>query len=274
MVAATKTPVPRVVLHVPHSSGAVPEDVRPQLLLDDEELRHELLCMTDWYTDELFALPPEEAVAVRSPVSRLVVDLERFQDPEREPMEQVGMGAVYTKTAHGAPLRDEAVAARERESLLARFYHPHHAELAKSAAAALAAHGSCLIVDCHSFPSRPLPYELEAAGDRDAVLRRPCVCLGIDPVHTPPWLRRRAWILMHEMLDRWPHEVPRRVAFDRPFAGTIVPRPYQGDVRFVSIMVELRRDLYMDEETGGRLADFAGCAAAVQMALRELAILP
>jgi hypothetical protein len=30
----------------------------------------------------------------------------------------------------------------------------------------------------------------------------------------------------------------------------------------------------MDEETGGRLADFAGCAAAVQMALRELAILP
>jgi hypothetical protein len=38
-------------------------------------------------------------------------------------------------------------------------------------------------------------------------------------------------------------------------------------------MVELRRDLYMDEETGGRLADFAGCAAAVQMALRELAVL-
>jgi N-formylglutamate amidohydrolase len=166
------------------------------------------------------------------------------------------------------------VAARERDSLLARFYHPHHARLAEATAAALAANGRCLIVDCHSFPSEPLPYELEAADDRDAVLRRPAVCLGVDQVHTPPWLRRRAWIRMFEMIDQWPDEVARRVAFDRPFAGTMVPSPFRGDTRIHSIMIELRRDLYMDEATGGRLAGFAGCAAAVQAALRDLAAEP
>ena len=35
-------------------------------------------------------------------------------------------------------------------------------------------------------------------------------------------------------------------------------------------MIELRRDLYMDEETGDRLAGFADCAAAVQTALRRI----
>src|SRR5665647_1032312 len=61
------------------------------------------------------------------------------------------------------------------------------------------------------------------------------------------------------------------IAFDRPFAGALVPLPYLGnDRRIHAVMIELRRDLYMDEETGGRLAGFAGYAAAVQAALRRI----
>jgi N-formylglutamate amidohydrolase len=267
---ARRAPVPPLILHIPHSSAEVPPDVRSQLVLSDDELQRELLLMTDWYTDELFALAPEEAVSVRSTVSRLVVDPERFADPSREPMEKVGMGAVYTKTSHGARLRDGATAARERTSLLARYYHPRHTELAEAAAASLAAHGYCLIIDCHSFPSQPLPYELKAADDRDDIMTRPAVCVGTVPLNTPGSLRRNAWTRAHEIVDRWPHDAPHRITFDRPFAGTMVPLPYRGDERILSVMIELRRDLYMDEETGDRLADFAECAAAVQNALRDL----
>lgn len=294
--------VPSVIIHVPHSSAEVPADVRPQFLLADDDLARELRLMTDWHTDELFALPPDEAVTVRFPVSRLVVDPERFEDPEAERMEAVGMGAVYTKTSHGAPLRNEAEAVREREALLARYYRPHHAALEAAAAAALAANGRCLIVDCHSFPSRPLPYEFKASADRWKVVHRPAVCIGTDTtlpphapfahpgMHTPPWLRERAAEAFGEMLARWPggaapdpasapHEPAPEgagkavagIAFDRPFAGALVPLPYLGnDRRIHAVMIELRRDLYMDEETGGRLAGFAGCAAAVQAALRRI----
>jgi len=276
--------------------------VRAQVLLEDDDLARELRLMTDWHTDELFALPPAEAVTVRFPVSRLVVDPERFEDPNAERMEAVGMGAVYTKTSQRLPLRDEAEAAREREALLARYYRPHHAALEAATAAALAAHGRCLIIDCHSFPSRPLPYEFKVSADRWKVIHRPEVCIGTDAtlpphapfahagMHTPPWLRERAAEVFGEMLSRWPggdapdpalapHEpapegagktVPG-IAFDRPFAGTLVPLPYLGkDRRVQSLMIELRRDLYLDEETGGRLAGFAGCAAAVQAALRRI----
>ena len=93
---------PKIILHVPHSSAEIPADVRAQFLLDDDDLAAELRHMTDWYTDELFALPPDEAFTVRFPVSRLVVDPERFEDPKDEQMEAVGMGAVYAKTSHGA----------------------------------------------------------------------------------------------------------------------------------------------------------------------------
>ena len=291
-----------VIMHVPHSSAEVPADVRPQFLLADDDLARELRFMTDWHTDELFALPPDVAVTIRFPVSRLVVDPERFEDPEAERMEAVGMGAVYTKTSQSLPLRNEAEAARQREALLARYYRPHHAALEAATAAALAAHGRCLIVDCHSFSSRPLPYEFRVSADRWKVVHRPAVCIGTDTtlppnapfahpgMHTPPWLRERAAEAFGEILSRWPggsapdpasgpHEpAPEGVgkavagiAFDRPFAGALVPLPYLGNDRRVhAVMIELRRDLYMDEETGGRLAGFAGCAVAVQAALRRI----
>jgi N-formylglutamate amidohydrolase len=293
---------PAVILHVPHSSAEVPADVRLQFLLEDDALAGELQVMTDWYTDELFALPVDEAITVRFPVSRLVVDAERFEDPEAERMEAVGMGAVYTKTSHGAPLRDKAEAARAREALLARYYRPHHAALEAATAAALAAHGRCLIIDCHSFPSGPLPYEFKVSADRWRVIHRPAVCIGTDTtlpphapfahdgMHTPPWLRERAAEAFGEMLSRWPggaapdpasapHEPAPEgagkavagIAFDRPFAGALVPLQYLGnDRRVQALMVELRRDLYMDEGSGGRLAGFTDSATAVQAALRRI----
>jgi len=294
--------VPAVILHIPHNSAEVPADVRTQFLLGDDDLAAELRLITDWYTDELFALPADEAITVRFPVSRLVVDAERFEDPEAERMEAVGMGAVYTKTSHGAHLRDKAAAARAREALLARYYRPHHAALEAATAAALTAHGRCLIIDCHSFPSRPLPYELKVSADRWRVIHRPAVCLGTDTtlpprapfshdgMHTPPWLRERAAEAFGEMLARWPgggaadrasapHEPAPEgpgkavagIAFDRPFAGALVPLPYLGvDRRVQSLMIELRRDLYMDEENDDRLGLFAGGAAVLQAALRRL----
>ncbi len=67
-------PTLAVLLHVPHASLAIPAEVRSTFLLDDEALADELLRMSDRYTDELFALPPELALTMAYPVSRLVLD--------------------------------------------------------------------------------------------------------------------------------------------------------------------------------------------------------
>ena len=47
------------IVHVPHSSTSIPDDVRAQLLLDDDALAEELRLMTDARTDELAMLAAE-----------------------------------------------------------------------------------------------------------------------------------------------------------------------------------------------------------------------
>jgi N-formylglutamate deformylase len=79
-----------MILHIPHSSDLIPEQFRDQILLSDDDLTAELLRMTDAYTDELFSYPG--ATTVLFPISRLLVDVERFSDDKKEPMTKGGMG--------------------------------------------------------------------------------------------------------------------------------------------------------------------------------------
>jgi len=220
------------VLHIPHSSAFVPEEERGRYLKD---LGPELLHMTDWYTDELFGRDAERLVF---PVSRLVCDVERFRDDAREEMASIGMGAVYTRGYDRAPLR--RVTAEERERLLRRWYDPHHRRLEEMAGERLAAYGRCLIVDCHSFPPVPLPYE------RDRSRRRPEICIGTDPFHTPA-------ALAEGLAERF-GELGYEVAFDTPYSGCMVPqRYYRRDPRVRGVMIEVSRGLYLDAE--GRKTD-------------------
>jgi N-formylglutamate deformylase len=47
------------IVHVPHSSTSIPDDVRAQLLLGDDALAEELRLMTDARTEELAVLAAE-----------------------------------------------------------------------------------------------------------------------------------------------------------------------------------------------------------------------
>ena len=248
--------VPSAVMHIPHSSMVVPDDVRSTFVLSDAALDRELLRLTDRYTDELFALGPLVAIPVVFGVSRLVVDPERFTDDAMEPMSARGMGAVYMRTTYGAPLR-AGLSASQRTELLARFYEPHHAALDAATDAVLHATGRCLILDCHSFPSDPLPCDLDQ--DRP----RPDVCIGTDPYHTPADLVNAA------VAGFTPHGLD--VAVDRPYSGALVPaRWYQRDDRVAALMVEVNRRLYMDEATGEKTAAFAEMVAVVRSVLGAL----
>jgi N-formylglutamate amidohydrolase len=91
-----------MILHIPHSSRHIPEALRNQYVLDDHAMEEELTRVTDAFTDELFDYP--HARRVIFPVSRLVVDVERFSRDRDEPMSRVGQGMIYTKTCLGGEL--------------------------------------------------------------------------------------------------------------------------------------------------------------------------
>ena len=171
-----------VVVHIPHSATALPDDFRAQLLFTDAELAEELRLMTDHHTAELASdVGRHGATRMVNGWSRLAVDPERFLDPDAEEMESVGIGAVYTRTSQGRPLRE--LSPEHRADLFDRHFHPCHAALTELVAARIEQHGHCVLLDLHSYPSRALPYELHAAGPR------PEVDIGTYGEHTPGWLR-------------------------------------------------------------------------------------
>lgn len=221
-----------VVFHVPHASRHIPEDVRSTYLLGEKELQAELDRLTDHAVDQLFVPPGVESSTVAASVSRFVVDVERFVDSAHEPMSSVGMGAIYTRTTDGRPLRRELAHDEERR-LLDQHYHPHHQRLTQAVDRALERHGRALILDLHSFPDAPLPC------DQDQAPGRPDLCIGTDACHTPA-------ALVDALVARVA-AAGFTVEVDRPYAGTMVPAVHHGrDRRVVSVMIEVNRRLYLE----------------------------
>lgn len=244
-----------LVLHVPHDSDDIPPAVFSQFLLDEAGLRRELILMTDHRTFDLFQASRCGRRAVRAGVSRLVVDVERFVDDASEPMAARGMGVIYTRTSALAPLRRE-LREDERGALLDRYYHPHHARLASLVDETLKRCGRCLVLDCHSFPSRPLPYE------PDQTPLRSDICIGTDAFHTPPALVE-AFVAAFESSGC-------SVRLNSPFAGALVPMThYQKDPRVKAVMIEVNRRLYLDETLGRALPAFDEMSEKIVHACRQ-----
>lgn len=239
-----------VLFHVPHDSIFIPPPERSRFLLNDAELNVELLHMTDHSTFDLFAQGIPEERVLRSSVSRLVVDVERFENDALEALASRGMGAVYQCTSDGKQLRP-SLQYRQREKLMNAWYHPHHRRLAEATQRALDRHGRALLIDAHSFPSSPLPYEL------DQRLDRPDICIGTDKFHTPPQLEEA---FLHTFGSTgW------TVRVNTPFAGVLVPMShYRKEHRLAAVMIEANRALYVDESTGKRLPCFTSVARTIR----------
>ena len=241
--------------HIPHDSTVIPPAERADYLIAEDALSRELLRLTDWHTASLYAEGLPAADVVRAEVSRLVVDVERFADDRVERCAAVGMGATYVRTSAGDPLR--ALSSARRAELLDRYYWPHHRRFDEAAATRLARFGRCVILDAHSFPTGVLPTQVDFSAP-------PEIGIGTQPGHTSPALRALAEDFFRD------HGFV--VGVDVPFSGSMVPnRHFDQDFRVQSVMVEVRRDLYMDEVTSARHAGFARVQAVLADFRSELA---
>jgi N-formylglutamate amidohydrolase len=226
-----------MIFHIPHSSVDIPFKLRQKIILSPARLDQEILVMTDHYTDVLFTpFAGDDDTVIIFDHSRLVVDPERFPDDSLEMMSHIGMGVIYTKTFDGLDIREEPTE-MERQQLLDTYYFPHHQKLENAVTMELETNQSCLIIDCHSFPSTPLPFEFNQSTPR------PDFCLGIDDYHTPEELS--------SLLEQKLHELDYTVGINSPYCGCIIPQKFcKNDKRVLSVMIEINRSLYMGEETG------------------------
>ena len=123
----------------------------------------------------------------------------------------------------------------KRQELLKRFYNPHHQKLTETVEESLSDNNHCLIIDRHSFPALPLPYELQQTAFQ------PDFCLGTDDLHTPEELVAK--------VEKELQSLGYSTARDQPFSGTILPmKHYRKDHRVQSLMIEINRWLYLGED--------------------------
>lgn len=201
------------------------------------ELSFELEEMTDSNTDQL-ALQGRDLAGVTpwifiNRLSRLVIDPERFPD-DREVMNSIGMGAVYTKSSSGLPLRTED--SQRDQQLLKEYFYPYAAAFTELVELRLTEVRDVTIIDVHSYRIK------EHINGVNKGQRRPPICLGSDAFHTPQWLIDAA---ISSFADAG------QVILNEPYAGTYVPMEFYEKSRAVkSVMMENREDTIAGEGMG------------------------
>jgi N-formylglutamate deformylase len=227
-----------LILNIPHSSTTIPD--KDGFIVDDIELEKEQIILTDWYTDDLFKNPFD--ISIQAEFSRIFCDVERFVDDKKEIMAQFGMGVLYETKDDGTPMRK--ITPGLRSKIIENYYIKHHQELTNAVHTQLELNGSAVIIDCHSFPDKPLKRDLNHQPDR------PDINIGTDPYHTPTTLV--------EIANSFCSDHGFSLGIDWPYKGTIVPSEYyRANPDVLSVMIEINRKLYLKEGTTDRLADYA-----------------
>ena len=241
----------KLILNVPHAATNLPS--KEGYIVNDEKIQQEITKLTDWYTDDLFHSETDEMIVAT--FSRLFCDVERFENDEEEVMSKVGMGVLYERFDDDELLR--TVTPELRKHVIYNYYRPHHKALTLAVQTQLDIEGSCMIVDCHSFPSTPLLKGL------DQSTNPPDFNIGTDTFHTPQVLINRAVAYFKDK--------GYSLGVDWPYSGTIVPMTfYKKDKRVQSIMLEVNRKLYLNEPGKEKSENYAATKEIVQGFLREM----
>ena len=235
----------KLVLHIPHSSTEIP--LIDGYVSTQDEIQDEIIKLTDWYTDDLFDSEVDDKIV--APFSRIFCDVERFVDDQLEVMSKYGMGVLYEKFDNGNLLR--LVSSELKQEVLKNYYWAHHYEFTQAVKTSLEQTESCLILDCHSFPSSPLTRAIV----QDEI--RPDFNIGTDSYHTPK-----------HMIDESINYFATKgftLGVDTPYSGSIVPMEYyQKDSRVNSIMLEVNRGLYLKENTNEKSESYNKTKEIVQ----------
>jgi formiminoglutamase len=239
------------LISVPHGGTEVPEQVRPLLLLSDEDLRY----YCDPLTCVVFGYRDRAAAYIDTPVSRMVVDLNRppLPLPLRDPD-----GIIKLRTIDGRDVwRPGQVPDMHLiHQLLMAHYFPYHQQIDEL----IDRHPVQIAFDCHSM----LPQGSE--NQKDAGKARPLICLGNNGDRKGVAKKGSITTCSQELINtlagvfREELSLDREVAINNPFSGGFIANAHFWHKGIPWIQIEINRSLYepalssprADEETDDR----------------------
>ena len=216
-----------LLLHVPHASTRFPQGA-PFCFTN---LNRDERLLIDYYTDELFVPDGgcDGIVPMVFPYCRLYCDVERLIN---DPLEKVGLGISYSWVN---PASKEV---RNFSTLADAFclYADFHAEVAKKLTAMP---DQRLLIDCHSFSALP-NLLVSCPPDID-------ICIGYNEDESFPGEEVIGMMVQHFQARGY------KVGINAPFSNS---KTFSVPVKYHSVMIEVNKRLYMDEESLEKTAGF------------------
>lgn len=221
-----------LLLHIPHTSLHLPQDFWRDIIVDQKTIEQNVRFMADYKVDKLVENIDCRKVAAR--YSRLYCDVERFREDVDEPMAKLGMGAVYTHLPGGVRYRN--MTPSRREAILKKAYEPHHAQLSALSREIVAEHGSCMVIDLHSY-SDELVQKLFGWTEN-----LPDICLGYDD----EWFDQKDAVKLKKYIESLGYSC----ALNYPYSGALVPTDFYHNKMYSlrSMMLEINRRVYLEKD--------------------------
>jgi len=253
-----------LIVSVPHSGTAVPEDLVPRLTPLALTVPD-----TDWHVAELYDFAPAlGASLIVARYSRYLIDLNRPPDDAALyagaprtglcPVSSFAGEALYLAAGADAQPGAAGLGADEIAQRRRQYWDPYHDALRRLAAETRARHGYALLVDAHSIRST-VPRLFEG--------RLPDINLGTHDGRACAPLVGATVQARLEAAPRWSHVVNGR------FKGGYITRHYGQPASGVhALQIELAQCAYMEESAPGEPGRYAPERAAALRALLRLVL--
>jgi len=228
------------LISVPHGGTEVPEIIRPLLLLEEEELQY----YCDPQTRVVFGFEDRVAAYIDTPISRMIVDLNRppLPLPLRDPD-----GIIKVRTIDGQEVyRPRQVPDMHLiHSLLMNHYFPFHQRIDEL----IDRQPVRVAFDCHSMLPTGSTFQ------KDAGKVRPLVCLGNNGDRQGRAKKgsiatcSTEWITL--LADIFTEELPvgSDVAINNPFSGGFISNAHYWHKGIPWIQIEVNRSLYEPDKS-------------------------
>ena len=225
----------RIIVHIPHASLNVPDIFLKRLKVSRNYFDRMNVYESDYLID---TFRPDDLECLMFPYSRMFCDVERFRDDKKEKMALFcKRGVIYELDSNRKEFID--LDPDYRNTVLNEYYDDHHRRFNDLVREKINTYGDCLIIDLHSFG--------DEYGRKTSVFEcinssfYPDICIGFNDYDR-----------MKEMVKRIQYLCAKygyTNSLNYPYSGSIVPADYMNDKMVRSIMLEINKRIYLNEET-------------------------
>jgi len=236
-----------LILSVPHCGTIFPEEFLKAVQPDVMTLRKN----EDIFVKDIIepAIKDGKIPALCLNISRVFIDVNRakveldpnmFYDYPKDDLglnqqrSRYGLGIIHKVTADSQPIYAGLISYKEVSERIKKVYDEYHKRLKKLTERAIEKFGFCLVLDCHSMPSKICSIISESP--------RIDICLGNLFEQSCP--NKISFFVENEFSKREYY-----VSKNRPYSGAYITFNYcEPRKQSYTLQLEINREIYADEE--------------------------